>query len=134
MDVQTNTVLPTRAEMRILQVLWELGQGTVEGVINHPSLSPRPNYKTTQTILRIMEEKGLVRHESRGRVFVFAPCVTKEQVGRLSVQTLLRQNFGGSPTELLVNLLEAGSVKEAELEQLEALIRKYRLQKAGTPA
>jgi predicted transcriptional regulator len=55
-------------------------------------------------------------------------------VGRLSVQTLLRQNFGGSPTELLVNLLEAGSVKEAELEQLEALIRKYRLQKAGTPA
>jgi BlaI family transcriptional regulator, penicillinase repressor len=129
MDVQPKAVLPTRAELRILQVLWDLGNGTVEDVISHSSISPRPNYKTTQTILRIMEEKGLVRHMSRGRVFVFEPCVTREQVGRLSVQTLLQQNFGGSPAELLINLLEAGPVKESELEELEALIRNYRLQK-----
>jgi len=132
MDVQRNAILPTRAELRILNVLWEVGQGTVEDVISHSSLSPKPNYKTTQTILRIMEEKGLVRHENRGRVFVFTPCVTREEVGRLSVQTLLHQNFGGSPAELLVNLLEANPVNEAELEELEALIRKYR-QKANSP-
>jgi predicted transcriptional regulator len=129
MDAQPNSVLPTRAEMRILQVLWELDHGTVEDVISHTSLSPRPNYKTTQTILRIMEEKGLVRHMNRGRVFVFEPCVSREHVGRLSVQTLLEQNFGGSPAELLVNLLEAGPVKECELDELEALIRNYRKQK-----
>jgi BlaI family transcriptional regulator, penicillinase repressor len=131
MDVQRNAILPTRAELRILHVLWEVGHGTVEDVISHSSLSPKPNYKTTQTILRIMEEKGLVKHESRGRVFVFTPCVTREEVGRLSVQTLLHQNFGGSPAELLVNLLEANPVNEAELEELEALIRKYR-QKANS--
>ena len=129
MDTQVNVILPTRAEMRLLQVLWEVGQATVEEVINHSSFSTRPNYKTTQTILRIMEEKGLVQHVSRGRVFVFTPCVTREQVGRLSVRTLMQQNFGGSPTELLVNLLEAGPVKEAELEELESLIRNYRLRK-----
>lgn len=129
MDAQANVTLPTRAEMRILQVLWEVGQATVEEVINHSSFSSRPNYKTTQTILRIMEEKGLVQHVSRGRVFVFTPCVTREQVGRLSVRTLMQQTFGGSPAELLVNLLEAGSVKEAELEELESLIRSYRLRK-----
>ena len=129
MDTQVNVTLPTRAEMRLLQVLWEVGQATVEEVINHSSFSTRPNYKTTQTILRIMEEKGLVQHVSRGRVFVFTPCVTREQVGRLSVRTLMQQNFGGSPTELLVNLLEAGPVKEAELEELESLIRNYRLRK-----
>lgn len=126
MAVEQRVVLPTRAELRILQVLWNLEQATVEEVINHPSLSPRPNYKTTQTILRIMEEKSLVRHVNRGRVFVFEPCVTRDQVGRLSVQTLLEQNFGGSPAQLLVNLLEAGPVKEQELEELEALIRNYR--------
>ncbi|HET6935844.1 MAG TPA: BlaI/MecI/CopY family transcriptional regulator [Candidatus Angelobacter sp.] len=131
MDVQSNSVLPTRAEMRILQVLWELGQATVEEVINHHAFNPRPNYKTTQTILRIMEEKGLVNHVSRGRVFVFTPCVTREQVGRLSVQTLLQQNFGGSPAELLVNLLEAAPVNESELEELEGLIRKYRAQRGA---
>jgi BlaI family penicillinase repressor len=129
MDAQANVTLPTRAEMRILQVLWEVGQATVEEVINHSSFSSRPNYKTTQTILRIMEEKGLVQHVSRGRVFVFTPCVTREQVGRLSVQTLMQQTFGGSPAELLVNLLEAGPVQEAELEELESLIRNYRLHK-----
>ena len=129
MAVEQNVVLPTRAEMRILQVLWDLEQATVEEVINQASLAPRPNYKTTQTILRIMEEKSLVRHVSRGRVFVFEPCVTRDQVGRLSVQTLLEQNFGGSPAQLLVNLLEAGPVKEPELEELEALIRNYRKQK-----
>lgn len=127
--MEQNVVLPTRAEMRILQVLWDLEQATVEEVINHPSVAPRPNYKTTQTILRIMEEKSLVRHVSRGRVFVFEPCVTRDQVGRLSVQVLLEQNFGGSPAQLLVNLLEAGPVKEPELEELEALIRNYRKQK-----
>jgi BlaI family transcriptional regulator, penicillinase repressor len=129
MDAQLNVTLPTRAELRILQVLWEVGPATVEEVINHGSFSSKPNYKTTQTILRIMEEKGLVRHVSRGRVFVFNPTVTRDQVGRLSVQTLLQQNFGGSPAELLVNLLESGPVKETELEQLEALIRNYRLRK-----
>jgi len=129
MSVEQSVVLPTRAETRILHVLWELSQGTVEEVISHPSLAPRPNYKTTQTILRIMEEKGLVRHVNRGRVFVFEPCVTRDQVGRLSVQTLLDQNFGGSPAKLLVNLLEAAPVKEPELEELEALIRNYRKQK-----
>ena len=129
MDAQANVTLPTRAEMRILQVLWEVGQATVEEVINHSSFSSRPNYKTTQTILRIMEEKGLVQHVSRGRVFVFTPCVTREQVGRLSVQTLMQQTFGGSPAELLVNLLEAGPVQEAELAELESLIRSYRLRK-----
>lgn len=129
MDAQANVTLPTRAEMRILQVLWEVGQATVEEVINHSSFSSRPNYKTTQTILRIMEEKGLVQHVSRGRVFVFTPCVTREQVGRLSVRTLMQQTFGGSPAELLVNLLEAGPVQEAELEELESLIRSYRLRK-----
>ena len=133
MKSRVKNLLPTRAEMRILQTLWDLGQGTVEDVINQHSPATRPNYKTTQTILRIMEQKGLVRHESRGRVFVFQPCVTREKIGRLSVQNLLHQNFGGSTTELMVNLLETTRVDEKELRELESLIRSYRKQKNGEP-
>ncbi|SRR5579872_981466 len=129
MTPKRKAILPTRSELRILQVLWDLGQATVEEVINRHPAAQRPNYKTTQTILRIMEQKGLVRHLSRGRVFVFVPRVTREDVGRLSVRTLLDQTFGGSPAELLVNLLEAGPVNEEELNELESLIRNYRLQK-----
>lgn len=121
-------MLPTRSELRILNALWDLGQGTVEDVTRHRSFSHRPNYKTTQTLLRIMEQKGLVRHLVRGRGFLFEPCVSREEVGKVSVQRLLEQNFDGSPAELLVNLLESKPVAEEELEELESLIRKYRLQ------
>jgi predicted transcriptional regulator len=132
-QLNLNVILPTRGEMKILNVLWDLGQATVEEVIKHPSFPTPPNYKTTQTLLRIMEEKGLARHTTRGRVFVFAACVTREQVTRLSVQNLLDQTFAGSLTDMMVGVIETGSVKEAELEELESLIRNYRTQRANSP-
>lgn len=125
-------ILPTRGEMRILNALWELEHATVEQVINHSSFATPPNYKTTQTLLRIMEEKGLARHTNNGRVFIFSACVTREQVARLSVQSLLEQTFAGSLTDMMVGVIETGSVKEAELEELEALIRNYRTQRSNS--
>jgi predicted transcriptional regulator len=116
MATAKNPVPPTRAELRILQALWELSSGTIEEIIHHKSFSSPPNYKTTE-----------------GRVFVFEPAVSRESVERLSVRTLLEQNFGGSPAKLLVNLLESGPVKENELEELEALIRNYRILKGELP-
>jgi BlaI family penicillinase repressor len=129
MTSRKNPAPPTRAELRILNALWELKSGTIEEIIHHPSFSSPPNYKTTQTILRIMEEKGLARHTTGGRVFVFEPSVSRQWVEKMSVRTILEQNFGGSPAKLLVNLLESGPVAEQELEELEALIRNYRIQK-----
>jgi BlaI family penicillinase repressor len=124
-----NPVPPTRAELRILKALWELKSGTIEEIIHHPSFASPPNYKTTQTILRIMEEKGLARHTTGGRVFVFEPAVSRDWVEKMCVRTILEQNFGGSPAKLLVNLLESGPVADQELEEFEALIRNYRIQK-----
>jgi predicted transcriptional regulator len=129
MTSRKNPVPPTRAELRILNALWELKSGTIDEIIHHPSFSSPPNYKTTQTILRIMEEKGLARHTTGGRVFVFEPAVSREWVEKMCVRTMLEQNFGGSPAKLLVNLLESGPVADEELDELEALIRNYRIQK-----
>jgi predicted transcriptional regulator len=129
MTRRKNPVPPTRAELRILNALWELKSGTIEEIIHYPSFPSPPNYKTTQTILRIMEEKGLARHTTGGRVFVFEPAVSREWVEKMCVRTILEQNFGGSPAKLLVNLLESAPVADQELEELEALIRNYRFQK-----
>src|ERR1700674_2314449 len=114
-------VLPTRAELRILQALWDMGEGTVDDVVRRLPSNPPANYKTVQTFLRIMEQKKLVRHIARGKVFVFSPCVTREEMGRVSVRILLQQIFGGSPAELVINLLEDSRVEESELKELEAL-------------
>ena len=75
--------------MRLLQFLWELEEATVEDLVNAHSEKERPNYKTTQTFLRIMEQKGLVTHEARGRVFVFRPLVSRKTIDHLSVKALV---------------------------------------------
>lgn len=122
-------VLPTRAELRILQVLWDMGECTVDDVVRRLPSKPPANYKTVQTFLRIMEQKKLVRHVARGRVFVFSPCFTRQEIGRLSVRNLLQQKLVNSPTELLINLLEDTQVDELELNELEALLRRIRRQR-----
>ena len=95
-------------------------------VVNAHPERRRPNYKTTQTLLRIMEQKGFITHESRGRVFVFRPLASRKTIDRLSVQELISRNFRGSASGLLVSLLEANPIKKNELDGLEEYIREYR--------
>jgi BlaI family penicillinase repressor len=123
--------LPTGAEMRILNAVWQLGSATVDEVVNTFPEGQRPNYKTTQAFLRIMENKGFVRHTARGRVFVFEPIVKKEEVDQRSVEALLAQNFGGSATGLFVNLLESDAVPAADIDALEKMIREYKKRMKG---
>jgi len=118
--------VPTPAEMRLLQILWDLKEGTVEDVVNAHPEKERPHYKTTQTLLRIMESKGFIAHESRGRVFVFKPLASRKAIDQLSVQALVSRNFHGSAAGLLINLLESSSIKKKELDELESYIREYR--------
>ena len=118
--------VPTPAEMRLLQILWDLKEGTVEDVVNAHPEKERPHYKTTQTLLRIMESKGFIAHESRGRVFVFKPLASRKAIDQLSVQALVSRNFHGSAAGLLINLLESSAIKKKELDELESYMREYR--------
>jgi BlaI family transcriptional regulator, penicillinase repressor len=127
---RTKVLLPTDAELLILDALWELGEGTVDDVVTRSPSNLRANYKTVQTLLRIMENKGFVRHTTRGRAFVFMPCVTRDEVGRVSARRLVDRNFQGSHTAMLMNLLDSNHIKEDELDALENLIRQYRERKA----
>ena len=122
-------VLPTNAELPILDVLWEVGEGTVQDIVHRLPSNPRANYKTVQSLLRIMENKGFVRHKTRGKAFIFISRVTRDEVGGVSAKRLLDRNFQGSYTAMLVNLLDGNHIKEQELNELEALIQRYREQK-----
>lgn len=121
--------LPTDAELIILDGLWELGKGTVEEVANWLPSNPRANYKTVQSLLRIMENKGFVQHKVRGRAFVFTPRVTRDEVGRLSAKRVIDRNFQGSHSAMLMNLLDSNHIREDELDELEKLIQRYRERK-----
>ena len=122
-------LLPTPAEMRLLHALWALREATVEQIVNSFPLSERPNYKTTHTLLRIMETKGFIQHTVKGKVFFFAPTASEQEIAKMSVHKLLKQSFSGSARGLLVNLLESDALKSSDLREMESLIRKYRRSK-----
>jgi BlaI family penicillinase repressor len=131
MPYRNRANLPTGSEMRILNAVWQLGSATVEQIVSSFPEGERPNYKTTQAFLRIMENKGFVRHTARGRVFVFEPLVKKDAVDQRSVEVLLAQNFGGSAAGLFVNLLESDAVAADEIDEIEQMIREYKKRKQG---
>ncbi len=119
-------VMPTAAEFRLLEILWVLEEGTIDDLLQ-ASKDSRLNYKTVQTVLRIMENKKFVSHSIRGRAFVYRPRVKRREVSRVSLRSLIQRYFRGSRTELLVNLLEDERIGNRELQELESLIRIYRM-------
>lgn len=119
-------LIPTAAEFRLLEILWRLGEGTIEDFLRASEKDDPLNYKTVQTVLRIMENKKFVSHSVRGRAFVYRPRVKRNEVSRISLRSLLNRYFRGSRSELLVNLLEDERIDANELGKLESLIRSYR--------
>lgn len=119
-------VLPTPGELRLLQILWRIGEGTIDDIVRASGEDPHPNYKTVQSWLRIMEGKGQVDHKQKGRAFVFWPLLGRVDVLRLSLRHMLTRYFAGSRSELLVELLSDERITREELRQLESLIRSRR--------
>jgi BlaI family penicillinase repressor len=122
--------VPTSGELRLLKILWRLGEGTIEEVLQASHENPLPNYKTVQTLLRIMENKKMVTHRLLGRAFVYRPRVQQDEVNRLSIRSLLQRHFEGSRSELLLNLLDDEHIEAAELDELGELIRRRRAMKS----
>jgi predicted transcriptional regulator len=118
--------IPTAGEFRLLEILWRIGEGTIEDFVRASEKGSPLNYKTVQTVLRIMEDKKFVSHSVRGRAFVYRPRVRQNEVSRSSLRSLLERYFRGSRSELLVNLLEDERIGTSELQELESLIRTYR--------
>jgi BlaI family penicillinase repressor len=85
--------IPTAGEFRLLEILWRLGEGTIEDFLQAAEKNNPLNYKTVQTVLRIMENKKFVSHSVRGRAFVYRPRVKRSQVSRSSLALFARQIF-----------------------------------------
>jgi len=120
---------PSERELEILKVLWELGCGSVREV--HQRLCPDDElaFNTVQTMLRIMEEKGLVSHRSEGRTFIYSPQHSRERV----THRFLNKVFDGSLDQLVLTLLQTEDTSADELKELERLIARARKDKQARP-
>jgi predicted transcriptional regulator len=118
-------IAPSERELEILKVLWALGSASVREVHERLCLQGQTHFNTVQTLLRIMEDKGLVAHRAVGRTFIYTPRHSRENVTR----RFLHKVFDGSLDQLVLSLLQAEDTSAAELKELERLIARARRQK-----
>lgn len=107
-----------------MRVLWARGRATVNEVVDELP-SPKPAYNTVLTVLRILEQKGHVKHTKEGRAFTYRPLVDHGKARRRAVALLLKRFFDDS-AELLVLDLLGHDVDPGEVERLRELIAKVR--------
>jgi predicted transcriptional regulator len=106
----------------ILKVLWDLGEGSVRDVYERLAPNGEVHFNTVQTLLRIMEEKGLVGHRAVGRTFIYKPSHGREQV----TQRFLHKVFDGALDQMVLTLLQTEDTNAVDLRELERLIAKAR--------
>ncbi len=116
----------SRRERQIMEVVYRRRQATAATVL--ADLPDPPSYSAVRAMLRVLEEKGQLRHEQRGPRYVFLPTVPREQARRSALRQLVQTFFDGSTEQAVAALLDQSdrSLSDAELGRLAGLIEDAR--------
>ena len=90
----------TPAELEIMQILWMMGKGFVNDVIEHLS-EPKPAYNTVSTVLRVLEKKGFVSYTAYGKSHEYYPLVDRDSYTSTFMTSVLDRFFGGSASRMM---------------------------------
>ena len=114
----------TEAELRIMEVLWAQGPGTVQQVLDWLPPKPPLAYNSVLTTVRILERKGYVEHVKDGRAHVYKPVLERKDATRSEIRHLVSRFFRDSHEELVLNILEDRGLEAEELEQLRKILQR----------
>jgi predicted transcriptional regulator len=111
----------TDAELRIMRVLWSRGESTnmeIVGAIADPPLARN----TIMTTLGVLERKGYVKHRTDGRTFIYRAVIAQDGARGKALESVVRRFFDGSAEQLVVKLLDAEFISNAERKRITRLI------------
>lgn len=116
----------SRRERQIMDVLYRSGKGTAAEVLD--AMPDAPSYSAVRAMLRILEEKGHLRHEQDGPRYVFLPAEPRDQAKQSALRHLVETFFEGSVEQTVAALLngETKNMKPSELDKLSRLIEEAR--------
>ena len=117
-----NAPVLTQRELEIMKVVWEMGKATVAEVRTALFPGAKLAYTTVLTLMRILEQKGFLQHETKGRAYLYRPRISQKKVKRLMVRDLVERAFDGSAELLLVSLIENGNLLPEDLERIRKAI------------
>src|ERR1019366_7324842 len=112
----------TEAELRIMNVLWLKGSGTVQQVLDSITEKPALAYNSVLTTIRVLEKKGYLKHLKDGRAHVYTPLVEKKDATRSEIRHLVSRFFKNSHEQLVLNLLEDQGIGPEELGRLRQML------------
>ncbi len=119
----------SRREREIMEIVYKLGQGSVNDIID--AMSDPPSYSAVRTITNLLEEKGHLRHVEQGRKYVYSPTVARDKARRSALRSLLQTFFDGSVEQAVTSLLnlQQDHLTPRDLDRLSDLIAKAKKEK-----
>lgn|SRR5690348_14109465 len=116
----------SRRERQIMDILFQRGKASAAEV--REAMTDAPGYSAVRAMLRILEEKGHVKHQAEGLKYVYVPTVTRDKAKRTAVKHLMETFFNGSPENVVAALLDVSSrqLSGEELDRMAQLIEQAR--------
>jgi predicted transcriptional regulator len=112
----------TAAELRIMNVLWLKGSGTVQSILDSLAEKPALAYNSVLTTIRVLERKGYIEHSKDGRAHVYISVIGQKEATRSEISHLVGRFFKNSHEQLVLNILEDRGVEFKEIERLRAML------------
>jgi len=116
----------SRRERQIMDILYQRGKASASEV--REAMADAPGYSAVRAMLRVLEEKGHVKHVEEGLKYVYVPVVAREKAKKSAVKHVLDTFFAGSPEQIVAALLDVSAEKLTgeELDRMADLIEKAR--------
>ena len=115
----------TDLQLEIMDVLWARGEATVAEV--HGALAEQTGRarKTIGTLLARLEKQGMLAHREEGREFIYRATVPRSAVAQATVDNLVSRVFRGDVAAMVSHALEAGEVREGDVERIRELLARW---------
>jgi len=107
-----------------MDVIYAQGQATAAEVV--AALPDPPSYSSVRALLRILEQKGHLRHQEVGPRYVFLPTVSRDRARKFALRNLVRTFFDGSPAQAVAALIDQAELSDDDVVRLAAMIEKAR--------
>ena len=107
----------TKAEEQIMQILWDLNVGFVKDILERME-NPKPAYNTVSTIVRILEKKGFVSHQSFGKTHQYYPLISKNQYRKSTLKSFISGYFDNSFSDLVSHFAKDQHITVEELDKV----------------
>ena len=117
----------TASEEAIMQIIWKLGQGFAQDIMSEIP-EPKPPYNTTLSVVKALERKGYVGHDTFGKANCYYPLVSKEDYSRSLLGRVVSNYFNNSLSSLVSAFTADHSISEKELKELERLVKEAKRQ------